>query len=120
MLMAFGGAKEGLCVQCRISIRLRFRREAALFYIINILTDGAGYLLVQGSGTASGTGLEFRVDPEHVVHHQHLSVAMTSGADADGRDDQAFGNFFCQGGGNLFQHQRKTAGILQQFASRLA
>ncbi|KAF5035623.1 hypothetical protein DSECCO2_583630 [anaerobic digester metagenome] len=38
---------------------------------------------------------------------QHLSVAIASGADADGGDGEGFTDLFAQNFGNTFQHQHK-------------
>ena len=59
------------------------------------------------------TGLEFVVNAQHIVHYQHLAVAIPACADADSGYGQAFGNFFGQFSGNFFQYNGKTSGFLQ-------
>ena len=59
-------------------------------------------------------GFEFCINAKHIMHHQHLAVAMTTGTNTNGGNMQTFRNFFCQRGRNFFQHNSKTTGFFQQ------
>ena len=51
------------------------------------------------------------VEPEQVVQHQHLAVAIRPSADADGRDRTGCGDRFRQRCRHAFQHQQRRAGF---------
>ena len=69
---------------------------------------------VQVGILAQETGPEFMVDAQHVMHDQHLSVALGACADADRGYTQASGYLACQAGGYLFQDDSETTRILEQ------
>jgi hypothetical protein len=54
-----------------------------------------------------------RVETEQVVPHEHLPVAIRSGADADRRDRQRLGDALRDRCGNGFEDERETAGSLE-------
>ncbi len=82
---------------------------------------------VCGHGTAGGVvertgaghevayelGFLARRNVEGVVHDQHLAGAVGAGADADGDDVQAGGDFGGQYGGDGFEDDHRRAGVLQ-------
>ena len=52
---------------------------------------------------------------EHIVHHEHLPVAMRARADADGRHARLLGHLGGKVGGDLFEHVREHARLLNGF-----
>ena len=57
---------------------------------------------------------ETLVESEHVVQHQHLTVAFIAGTDTDNRTRNVVGHTFGQRGRNLLQYNRETARFVQQ------
>ena len=78
------------------------------FYILDILLDSTGDLLVEAEIAAEEAGLEFGIDTEQVVHDQDLAVAMSACADADGGDLDALRDCLAKGGGYLFEIGRAS------------
>jgi hypothetical protein len=74
--------------------------------VVDVSLDGARYLFMEPEIPAKKPGLEFRSNTQQIMHDQNLTIAIFAGADANGRDMQAFGNFFAERGGDLFQHPR--------------
>jgi len=72
------------------SILLAVIREITGLHIFHILNNGAGDLFVHIKISAQETGFEFDIDAQHIVHDQHLAIAIAASTDADGGDFQAF------------------------------
>ena len=76
--------------------------------------DSAGDLLVETEVAAEEAGLELGIDAEQVVHDQHLAVAMSACADADGGNMDALRDYLAKGGGYLLEHKAKGSGFFEQ------
>src|SRR5215208_2130139 len=96
-------------------IRLGFIGKAVRPYVIYVLSDSFGDLFMKVEVLPEETWLEFYIDAKHIVHYQHLSIAMRPGANPDGRYFQTFRYFFCEVSRYLLQHDCKTPGFFQQF-----
>src|SRR5207244_8187736 len=59
-------------------------------------------------------GGELRVHSQEVVHHQHLPVAIRTGADTDGGNADAPGDLRTELGRNRLEDERVAAGLLQR------
>src|SRR5574337_2131501 len=84
----------------------------------------AGYRLVDAGRAvheiANETGLLAGIDPQHVMEHQHLSVTLGPGADADGGHGGEAGGQFCgQGGRHHLHHHQGGTRLLQGQGVRL-
>ena len=53
-------------------------------------------------------------EAEHVVEHEHLAIAMRSGADADRGDRQRVGDHARHLVGHAFEHDREATGVLER------
>src|SRR5699024_1685449 len=68
---------------------------------------------------------KFLTESDHVIDHEHLSVASWAGLDADGRDVYGLRDPFCQIPRHVLEHNQKgtrfgNADCLRQYAIRLA
>ena len=57
----------------------------------------------------------FLGDAEQIVQHQHLSVGVSAGADADNGDGKGLADLFGQLAGHAFQHQHRGTGSFKCF-----
>ena len=107
------GVLSGLCGEYSLILFLVVWKVFR-FYIVDILTDSAGDLLVEVEIAAEEAGLELGGDAEQIVHDEHLAIAVFAGADADSGDVEALSNLFGEGGGDLFEDHAGAAGFFQQ------
>ena len=113
MKVVHGTAKHQLSTANR-SILFILVWKISGFYIGAILLHGSGDELVEVQVATQEPWFEFLGDAQHVVCHEHLTVAMRPGADADGGDAERLRNFLAQLRRNLFQHDGEAAQLFQQ------
>ena len=96
------------------------RRECALFHFAHVRVCRRGGIIPQMRERLGEARRARLVEAEHVVHHEHLAVALGAGADADSRDCDARSYFARQRRRHALDHDRKCArgfergGVLEQ------
>src|SRR5690606_33198849 len=78
------------------SVRLILSRKCPTPHILHVLLYGARNLFGEGAVPSDETRMKVRVQSEHVVHHQNLSVTSHARADPDGRDRERRTQLGCQ------------------------
>ena len=81
-----------------------FVGEVISFYVLDVLSDGAGYLTMEAQVATEEAGLEFCGNAKEVVHDEDLPVTVFAGSDTDDRDVEALGDGLGKGGGDLFEY----------------
>src|SRR5690606_9851453 len=86
-------------------------REGAVLHRGDVAFDRFGHARRAVHEVAYEARLAARVDIEHVVQHQHLSVALDPRTDADGRNGECARHFARQLCGNRFEHHDARTGF---------
>src|SRR5690606_11312460 len=90
-----------------------FTREILFLYVFDELPDGVPNGLEEVQVLAQETGLKTIGNPQHVVHHQHLSVHLGPGADSDHGDPDHGTDFRGELRRYLFKDNGKASGFFQ-------
>ena len=76
--------------------RVLLRGKLSLFHLADEIFYRAVHHFFQIGILFDELRREIVEQAEHVMHHQHLAIAVSAGADADGRNRQALGDFLGQ------------------------
>src|SRR5690606_3741452 len=84
-------------------------RKIPALYIVDILRNGFGHILVKVHITTEKTRIKFVGHAQSIVEYQHLSISTISGTDTNNRYRDTFGYFSSQISRNFFKYNGKTS-----------
>src|SRR5262245_57044285 len=96
------------------SVALGIRGEAPRLDVGHVARERVARGGTQLGVAADELRLVTEVEPEQVVRHQHLAVALDAGADADRRDRELARDRGAQACRDALQHEREAAGAFER------